>query len=335
MQIGKRGIFPAIFLIFLLVTLLPNLPRATLERSTTESAVDAKSQREKWLGKIEEVGAQRAYEEFKRQFQGKDFNTQHLAGHLFGEVLYQKEGVKGVAFCDETFAYACYHSFFGRAFAEKGLSIVEKMDKECIRKHGPENGVSCQHGIGHGLLENLGSERLVEALEACERTQKTSPIFGCTAGVFMEYNVPIIISQDNAYSKIRELGSDPDFPCSTLARKYRTSCYHEIVQLWDKYFDYEKIGSLCAGLDDEKEAGACFSGAGAVAGPSSDYDALKTIEKCKKMPTLKGEMICRSAASWAFYFLPEYKALSPKICEGMAADVEFSCATEADVLREE
>lgn len=301
--------------------------------SSREPGSDSAAEREYWTDRMNEAGALGAYEEFKETFASSHFSLQHLNAHLFGELLYRKLGIEGIAVCDATFAFGCYHSFFGQALAEHGMAAVAQLDEACIEKFG-EYGTGCQHGIGHGLLEYFGHSQLLAALEGCTLTTQVQKLFGCTSGVFMEYNVPIIITPEFAKTEVRALNENPYAPCSTIVpERFRESCYYEMGQWWDKvyYGDYAKIGELCEAIALPEEREPCYLGTGNVAAPSSDYDVESTIEKCESMPTKEGAFLCRAGASWSFFAVPERRELAPLLCEGLGQD-SYRCAQKSDLI---
>lgn len=306
---------------------------ANLTQKTSES-VNLLEEGEFWSVRIDEAGAALAYEEFKNALKPYDFKIQHVAVHVFGEVLYESEGIAGVVICDSTFSFGCYHSFFLKALSEHGKDVVLDMDRACIEKYGV-GGVGCQHGIGHGLVEYLGPDRLVEALDACETLAWKNPLFGCKGGVFMEYTLPTIFDSKNSFISVRDIDQDnPYDACPGLAEKFKQACYYSLGQWWNKFFSYEKIGELCDDVINDKEKEACYLGVGAVVAPSSDFDTDKSIADCQKMPDFEGRLTCRAGASWAFFAMPELRSLSLKLCEGLEIDSEHLCAQKADLVGE-
>jgi len=291
----------------------------------------------KWRETMKELGPARAYENFKQTFAYDHFGTQHSAAHIFGEVLFDETGIDGLVFCDSTFAFGCFHSFFGKALYVLGEDVVEDMDKVCVEKYG-ELGTGCQHGIGHGLLQYAGYNNLEEALDLCSHTTQKIPIFGCTSGVFMEYNVPLIdLGKGETYvTRTRELNeNNPYEPCDTLPEKFRDSCYYEMAQWWDKVFfvDYKKIGELCDNIPDQEYVSSCYLGIGNVVAPTHNYDVELTKSKCELMPNDKAELICLSGASWSFFANPDYRNLAPRLCEDLSEEDKMKCAKEADLTR--
>ena len=290
--------------------------------------------REAWSRHVDEAGVEIAYENFKREYKSGKFRRTHFAAHAFGELIYERTGAKGVAICDTTFSFACYHSFFVANIKNNGLAIIPDLEEGCIEKFGPLE-VDCVHGIGHGLLQYIGHDEAIAALNECAKLSWQKPLRGCQSGVFMEHNFPTLIDSTGAVSSIREFDiSSPYFPCTEVPERFRQACYFEIVDWWYKSgVDFKKIGELCGAIENKKEEGACYLGAGDVAAPQSDYDPALALSYCKEMGNSEGELFCRAGASWGFFSVtergffsvPEKRALAPVLCEGLDQDVKRRC----------
>lgn len=293
------------------------------------------AERSQWSKMMDEKGVEATYEEFKKQYEREGFGIQHTMAHVIGELIYQKKGLEGMVVCDNSFSFGCYHSFYSQALAIEGLSIVPIVDKFCVDKFGPL-GTGCQHGIGHGLMDFFGPQKLELALEACSKTTQVKKLFGCTSGVFMEYNVPIMISSENTTTVPRVLDEkNPYAPCPTLPEKYQESCYYEMPQWWDKANvynkDYKKIGELCQGIASPASREACFLGTGNVVAPSSNYIVKDAIQKCQQMPTLDSKVTCQSGASWSFFSAIAYKELSDQVCANLDEVNRNKCVKKSDL----
>jgi len=309
-----------------------NITRTDRQELRPDEVVD---ERERWSRRMDEVGAEQAYEEYKELYAPYDFGAQHTVAHIVGELLYEKKGIQGLSVCDATFAFGCYHSFFGKALADQGTEITQDLDEVCIQKFGPL-GTGCQHGIGHGILEYMGHNKLAAALEACKMTTQIKNLFGCTSGVFMEYNFPVIFSPDKTFTETRELNkANPYEPCSTIApERFRKSCYYEISQWWERvlYEDYEKMGKLCQEILNREHMESCYLGIGNIAAPSSKYNVTETIKKCKKMPDIDTQLLCRAGASWSFFADPKERSKSPEVCRGIEIEEESRCIQKSDLI---
>lgn len=273
-------------------------------------------------------GGDKAYRVAKKDVSSKSYSLAHNYLHLFGEVLYEVERERGFGACDNTASFACFHGFFARAVASEGLFAAEKLSDEC-KKIFQKNSISCEHGIGHGILEFLGQSRLADALETCERMQK-EPLLGCMGGVFMEYNFPADIS----VSEVRQFGGDPYYPCDDLPQKYALACFYEITQWWEKVFgtDYKKMGGLCGRVEGDREKEFCFLGVGSMTAISTNYQKEEAEEFCRKMPARDYEVLCRAGALWGFYANPAIGKNAASFCNIYEDLKRKICFEKADIL---
>src|SRR3989344_1761302 len=288
-----------------------------------------------WSARIDRIGAARAYEEFKEAYLVQDSKFQHLAAHVMGSLLYEKKGLAGLGVCDATFAFGCYHSFFGSAVSKEGIGAIKDFDRTCMEKFGPW-GTGCPHGIGHGILEYMGHEKLYEALDACSYTMQKHPLLGCTSGVFMEYNFPILIGSGEVSSSLREWNPEASLsPCISVAEKYRSSCFFEIAQWWERvlYQDYAKMGKLCQTVNSQNEREVCFLGIGHALAPTASYNIQGAIARCNQMPDAETKIFCRAGASWGFFVVPEQRANAPLLCENLSPAVEKECLNKAQFIK--
>lgn len=252
-----------------------------------------------WENKVKKDGAEKVYLEFKEYYTPREFSEQHTAAHIMGRILYRTNGLEGFSICDPSFAFGCYHSFLGQAIADKGISIVSKLSKKCKERYG-ESSTGCEHGIGHGIAEYLGPNKLDEALAACSQTNQVNPLFGCTSGLFMEYNSAIIFEKNTVLIQERKPNKkNLHEPCDTLVpEEFRPSCYHEISLWWKniaKASD-EEIGTLCGEAKKKTEQKACYRGWGAVVAEKADYVTEKISEICESGTTVEGSGECKIGA---------------------------------------
>ncbi len=282
-----------------------------------------------WGKRIGNIGAQAAYNELKLAYSDKDFTSQHIAAHLFGNLLYEKLGVEGFYICDEALGFGCHHNFVSRALAERGLSAIDELNRACLAKFG-ERDTTCQHGIGHGVMEFLGygDGALYESLDACDRIATGNARSGCAWGVFMAYNIRVVVGAASASITLRPLDpQNPYAPCPSVPERLRRVCISQLALWWDKLFsgDYGKMGEMCVGLKDEKDRGACVIGVGLVAATLTEYDIQKTVERCDVMPDAPSEIFCRAGASWSFRSYPGKKAVAPRLCDDAREEIAAGC----------
>lgn len=280
-----------------------------------------------WKNLIETKGGPAAYADFKKEYSGKKFKEQHLTAHVIGAQLYENEGIDGLSVCDHSFAFGCYHGFFGRAVADKGAPIVPILAQACKQKFG-DSSTGCEHGIGHGVMEHLGPEGLLEGLTLCKLTDQKNLLFGCTGGLFMEYNTPIDFI-GGAHVTVRPM--DPDnvlAPCNTLVpQEFRASCYFEIALWWKYVFgaEYEKIGNACALADTRDERSACWKGWGTVVAEESEYDVARAASICALIDDADGAGFCKLGAAMRFFGTQTEISAGRAICEQLGGPFRAEC----------
>lgn len=279
----------------------------------------------------EEVDAADEYATFKAEYAEKPFAAQHLAAHRMGQKLYEELGIEGFGVCDESFAFGCYHAFFGGAITDKGTLIVSELADACRKRFG-DNSTGCEHGIGHGLIEQFGREGLLEALALCDATRQNMPLFGCTGGVFMEYNSAVTFPDGNAIVNVRE----PDqgnlhAPCTDVPEKYRTSCYFEIGLWWKQVLgsDYARIGNMCRAAATESERDACARGWGTVIAENVEYDPEKAGEHCGTIDDVQLADACKLGVAMRFFGTGTHDGGGLRMCDLIRGGLAQECKSLA------
>ncbi len=288
-------------------------------------------ERERWSRAIKREGAAQAYESLVATYQTSTFAVQHVAMHLMGELLWEHRGLEGLTICDERFAYACHHAFLWRAIGERGPSAIRELDRACVERFGPRTP-ACQHGIGHGILEYLGHDRLDAALVECRKTTPQHPFFGCPAGVFMEYFAPLVMGDgQKTHEPVPFNADDPYEPCPDVPSEFRGACYFKIAEWWHVYrhMNLTAIGQLCGGLTDVTDRETCFIGTGKTAADA--YALNETAGWCKTMPEREGEILCRAGAMWTFRRAPETRAVADRLCTALEGEAASRCQALADL----
>lgn len=283
---------------------------------------------------IEEQTAPRAYETVKQIVSGIPQEQQHLAVHLIGESIYRTLGVEGVAVCDDAYGFGCYHGFFGTAIAAEGPETLVEFDKICVQKFGMM-GLGCPHGIGHGLGEYYGPGRLSEQLAVCAKLSWQGERFGCSGGVFMEYNYPTTISGAKALTATRPFNPEqPYHPCTGVDSRFTKSCYLELAAWYYDVFsgDISRIQTLCAGITESAYKMECYRGLGLAVVPHMQYDVTKTRAACDKISDTAGRRWCYAGASWSFFAHPHYSSQAETVCMSLGKAEASQCKTEADLL---
>lgn len=289
-----------------------------------------------WSQKIDQQGAETAYMEFKETYASSNPGIAHGNAHIFGELLYQKEGIDGISVCDSSFAFGCYHSFLGTAIQSDGLKIVPTLNQKCIDNLKSQS-LGCQHGIGHGILAFLGYDfnSLNKSLDYCDKLPANDPIGGCLGGAFMEFNFQTMLAQQ---AQVRRLDLDkPYSPCSDLQQKYRMACYYWQAQWWSSVFSgensekYKRIGQYCLNLDNKEERQQCFLGVGNITAQNANWSVEEVIRLCNLLPDEEGSLSCRANAATSFLADEKYKDLAPQLCDNLDQNRKLTCIKIANI----
>lgn len=244
-----------------------------------------------WRQEIKSKGSERAYAAFVEKNSLQPEQRQHFFAHAMGEALFEELGIEGVVSCTDAFSFGCYHGFSTRAIASGGVEALMKLDAVCVKTFGHLSG--CKHGLGHGILEYVGYQKLERALAMCTSlVAQPTPLMGCTSGVFMEYLSPLVDSDSK--SRMIEY-SNPYSPCTDIPKQYRSSCYFELGQ-WFRQTPNTDYGALCNALE-EGDAHYCFLGIGTDM-TRGWKDAETLIARCARFGAL-GELACRAGAAWS------------------------------------
>jgi hypothetical protein len=279
-------------------------------------------------------GSEKTYEAFKQTYGKSSSDISHAAAHLFGEALYTHDGITGIRICDANFSFGCFHSFFGKAVRDNGISIVKELDAACVSEYGPQ-GLGCVHGIGHGIGEYMGGKDIEKQLEICGELTWQGRFFGCKEGVFMEYNMPTEAGSDDVRTSVRSYDTNnPYGPCLAVDKRFQPACFLEITNWWETVLqnDFEKISALCSDLHDIDNKEACYLGIGYSIGPKEGYDSDKTRAVCRSLGDTQSELLCRAGASWSFFANPRYRDSAPSLCKYDDSNLTLLCEQRSDLL---
>jgi len=287
-----------------------------------------------WSEQFATRDAKAVYDEFKRRNEAAPLERQHLAAHPVGELIYETLGIDGIAICDNSFGFGCFHGFFGRAVGEAGADRVAELDAACVAAYGPL-GTGCQHGIGHGVLEYVGYDRVNDALALCGKTTESVPLLGCASGVFMEYHTPLAGSSDGLVPTQRSVSEAMTYePCTTVPDKYRPSCYYQIGE-WvaSAAPEPEIIEAVCTGLSGSDREN-CYLGVGGIIGFHAGYDVDEAKKMCAAIAHAGDEVACSAGISWRMYAAPEHRSKAVLACAYDDAATKDRCLTLADLTNE-
>lgn len=262
-----------------------------------------------WRERIHLVGAGVAYEEFTTFQKSQSMNYEHRLSHLFGAALYKELDTAALSVCDFETQVGCLHEFFRQYADAHGLSSLVEMETNCEQSEDVKG--PCQHAIGHGVLSYYGNtkEGLVQALEMCGASFGYTDVFGCTGGVFMEYNGYLTLDPKD---RVRSPEAYWYGACLSVPEKFQRSCVWWLPRWWSEYFmtnnismtiteSYTKMAELCRDLPLIKYRRECFEHVGQTASGASQYDPEKTRSLCKTITLNEAEeLYCLSYAASMF-----------------------------------
>jgi len=291
-----------------------------------------------WKERVSVLGSRTAYDEFASAVDPLSPAVRHNNAHAFGKALFAVEGVDGLSTCDDRFSYGCFHEFLGQAISALGLGVVIDLNNGCFKTL-TVSPLSCQHGIGHGILAFVGynNTELLGALEACRSLPGSDPIGGCYGGVFMEYNLQTMLAEEG---RLRPIQDDVQAPCDSLEREYGPACYFWQPQWWHQLLltqgvegvdsRYARMGEWC-GVTPQEYRRACFEGIGNNLAPDADFNGVRARGICEMVSENSlYQLYCKSyVANSLAVGGAGATGDALAVCEGLVGDVYTYCAAYA------
>lgn len=281
-----------------------------------------KNERKNWEEILAGEDSAQFYKRLKVAYSGN--YHKHTVGHIYGNLLFQKEGIGAITICDDGFFWGCYHGFIASGFSERRESAINEVVEVCRKE--PDKLNQCLHGIGHGLFELYGENGLQRELDICEGIEGGS---SCFTGVFMELNFPAIAEGGVFIQQIRPLVEKHRYtPCGHLKGEQSEACYYELPRWWERVMDsdFNKIGISCEGVKEANLRQNCYLGVGEIASLVTDHDLQETKVLCEKMPSFYGQAYCKIEASLGFSNVPEKKNYAAEVCRGLTEPYQNKCA---------
>lgn len=301
--------------------------------AVSEDAIDVPALRSAVTSEFEKGrDPQEIYARLKEAVAPYNLGIQHLAAHIFGDVLFLFEGKEGIAVCDSAFAFGCFNSLFGRVVAEAGVGVIPELEEFCHDEYGLE-GPACIHGIGHGLAEYFGPTHIKEQLELCKGLSWKGLFFGCSEGVFMEYHVPSIVIVGGETGRVMPPVPDNLYdPCPSVPGLYEEQCYLVLGGWWWGELGKTEVemDALCRAIPDEKNRQYCVLGIGKGLAPIFGYDVARLKESCDKLADSADRSVCRAGAALAFVDDPRLDATRGELCEDLVEKKEL-CIEKSDI----
>ncbi len=253
----------------------------------------------------------------------------HLLGHVVGDVLYRKEGARGMAICTNDFRNACSHSIVVGLFSDYGEAALEKIADACRSAPGGKGAyMMCFHGLGHGVLAQYGYD-LKKAVESCQKSAtlqfENRESTECIGGTIMEIVGGGFHDRD-AWSKQRVkylIKDDPLAPCNRpiIPDQAKHMCYFYLTPNFSIPFDVKTAFAVCNQIsrEDPMNRDFCFGGVIKEFIPllrKRDIRSLETLgndelvkiyQACKLAPVEDGTISCIRHAVNTLYWGGENK----------------------------
>ncbi|MBI3577177.1 hypothetical protein HY086_04025 [Candidatus Gottesmanbacteria bacterium] len=307
------------------------------ERIITFPLMPTSAFRKALVASIRLSGASVTYQKLSLQLARLDYLRYHSAAHVFGATVYQLLGNRGIVVCDDRFVFGCFHGFSIVAVKDKGVAAIPKLIAACRGQTGKARG-SCLHGIGHGLGEYFGPDRLDEQFDLCASVDKGNAEKGCPGGVIMQYfeyysrvsmGPPSVELAYRPFDRAKPYG-----PCPILRAKFQRVCYFTLPGWWWNVIaaDASAVADLCQRIENIQHRDSCFEGSGVMIAQQTKDNREETVRLCHMMSAVEAERRCRSAAAAEFWLHPESHQKAFTVCEGLSSTEEKKCLHDAHIV---
>lgn len=282
------------------------------------------SDQTKIITELARVDPRQSWEFLKKAFMvnGVVVGNAHEFAHMIGNNIYTNLGLKGIAICDETFAYGCYHGVTEEMLKEEGVDSILSIQNNCLEFFPPAqsyNYTGCIHGIGHGLVTLYGLD-VQKALKDCDLLKAPYRPF-CYDGVFMER--AFIVSSADLNSQ------NPWELCESLEQGYQYNCarYQALLFRQTLGLDFVRAAEECFGAKSKILQEACMATLGHMVAQSVTGNTEEIKQICGKISGQEGISLCMMNAAIEIVF-QKYNGWedSPKIlCSTLDLPWEERC----------
>jgi hypothetical protein len=212
--------------------------------------------------------------------------------------------------CTAQFDAGCYHGVIQVHLERSPQLAAADLDALCDSFVRAVDDVwhrfQCAHGIGHGLTMHFRYD-LPRALEGCDRFGNLRDQEACYSGALMENTAsfvhangsPMLHVDHGSAGSAQSTGheghspavatpsfrradpNDPYYPCSVLAARYLTVCYHAqpALTLALNNLDYAGTARMCDGAPAAMRI-SCYHGLGNQIRPQAGGDNALAVRLC-------------------------------------------------------
>lgn len=198
-------------------------------------------------------------------------NDMHDITHAIGNFSIQKyaDPAEAFALCRVTTAWACYHGVamgYIHGQSREPHELAQLCDSAYQRTTETTIG-SCEHGVGHALYSELGSD-LLRTLTYCDAFPTNLSQYSCGEGAFSQ------LERSTQPHKAK-------YPCAEVTKTYRRGCYMYQVRQFSVELGYNwaAIAQRCASIDPEYKL-ACYEGLGGIINGATQRNLVDSEKVC-------------------------------------------------------
>lgn len=230
---------------------------------------------------------------------GTRYGDCHQRAHQTGRMVYTMMGDKAFMECSAECHSGCYHGATEAFFADHGTAnLSDNLKTLCSSVTNAFFSHQCIHGIGHGLMAWADYD-IFKALKGCDLLNQRQD--SCWTGVFMENIVGGLTEKEGSttagghYTKY--LSDNPQYPCSIVDEKYKSSCYFLQTSRMIVLFggDYAKVAGACLKAPAQYQY-SCFGSMGRDVGGTFRRNPKGAIAACANAPEGQNRDACLSGA---------------------------------------
>ena len=248
----------------------------------------------------------------------------HLVDHETGTFLYHTEGLAGINGCKDYFGDGCYHGFIAAMVLDRGLSDIRDLVNVCEQDLVSDQQNRCAHGIGHGILDNVGYTNLRSALGLCRSAfaNNVNATKYCFDGIFMEGKLGSY-AEPTTTASLYYRANDPMYPCNlpdVLAAGAHDRCWisqsqRTLSQDYGGLFDGNigKVTDYCAAMENSSDQFTCYMGIARQIALSSNNDLSVVRQMCAREGGTRAERCVWETMQVSYQFGDHATPL--KVCE--------------------
>lgn len=258
----------------------------------------------------------------------------HQLAHVIGRAAYVRYGnitdtfAQGDQFCWSGY----YHGAMEQLTDEKGYDYTLNNANDICKGIAEKQRYSfyhynCVHGLGHGFMFVIEGGDVFKALSACDKLTDSWEAQSCWGGVFMQ-NIMNAQGPDADPSETPKYlrASEPMYPCTAVAEKYKQQCYlmQTSYALQTVGYNFAKVFGLCDGVEQTYRL-TCYASVGRDASGQSISDAERTKATCMLGSSVPARTYCIQGAAKDFvsYFHSDIQA--KQLCSILEISLQSDC----------